>query len=172
MTDRLSGAPLPNLAASIFETLHVDGDLTLWRARNEDRTTGDRGFVLVRSASQKSPAVTSLARLERELALRDLLDPDFAVRPLSLTPLRGQEVLVLDDPGGMTLTARLAAPMEIEEFLRLSIGIARALHGAHARGLVHRDVRPANVLVSADGGVHLTGFGIASQVPRERAAPT
>ena len=62
--------------------------------------------------------------------------------------------------------------MEAGRFLRLAIGIAAALGKAHQRGLVHKDVKPANILVNcADGGPRLTGFGIASRLPRERQAP-
>ena len=56
--------------------------------------------------------------------------------------------------------------------MRLAIGIVSALGKAHQRGLVHKDVKPANILVNcADGQVRLTGFGIASRLPRERQAP-
>ena len=62
--------------------------------------------------------------------------------------------------------------MEAGRFLRLAIGIAPALGEAHRRGLVHKDVKPANILVNcADGLTRLTGFGIASRLPRERQAP-
>ena len=62
--------------------------------------------------------------------------------------------------------------MDAGRFLHLAIGIAAALGEAHRRGLVHKDVKPANILVScADGLTRLTGFGIASRLPRERQAP-
>ena len=62
--------------------------------------------------------------------------------------------------------------MAVERFLRLAIGIAAALGKAHQCGLVHKDVKPADILVDcADGGTRLTGFGIASRLPRERQAP-
>jgi serine/threonine-protein kinase len=52
-------------------------------------------------------------------------------------------------------------PLAIELALRLGIEIADALGAAHARGLVHRDVKPANVLLTEDGHAKLTDFGIA-----------
>ena len=62
--------------------------------------------------------------------------------------------------------------MGISEFLRIGISLARALRQVHARGLIHKDIKPANILVdAASGGVWLTGFGIASRLPRERANP-
>jgi hypothetical protein len=49
--------------------------------------------------------------------------------------------------------------------------LAKALGQVHRRGLIHKDIKPANVLVDDAGNVWLTGFGIASQLPRERQAP-
>ena len=56
-------------------------------------------------------------------------------------------------------------------FLRIAIGLAAALGQAHRQGLIHKDVKPANALVDASGHVWLTGFGIASRLPRERQPP-
>ena len=61
--------------------------------------------------------------------------------------------------------------MEVGHFLRLASGIAMALGKLHQRGLVHKDIKPTNILVnSATGEVRLTGFGIASRLSRERQA--
>src|SRR5207302_187624 len=66
----------------------------------------------------------------------------------------------------------LGAPMEVRSFLHLAIAIAAALTQVHRRGLVHKDIKPANILVNrSTGEVKLTGFGIASRLPRERQAP-
>ena len=62
--------------------------------------------------------------------------------------------------------------MEVRSFLRLAIAVAAALTQVHRRGLVHKDIKPANILVNrTTGEVKLTGFGIASRLPRERQAP-
>jgi predicted ATPase len=62
--------------------------------------------------------------------------------------------------------------MEMGRFLRLAVGLAAALGKLHQRGLVHKDIKPSHILVDcADGQVRLTGFGIASRLPRERQAP-
>src|ERR1700730_5669780 len=62
--------------------------------------------------------------------------------------------------------------MEVGRFLRLASQIAAALGRVHQRGLVHKDVKPANILVNrASGEVRFTGFGIASRRPRERQSP-
>ncbi|WP_334582058.1 serine/threonine-protein kinase [Rhizobium leguminosarum] len=72
---------------------------------------------------------------------------------------------------GEPLARRLGTAMEPELFLRLAIGIAAALGKVHQRGLVHKDIKPANILVMGTGAeVRLTGFGIASRLSRERQA--
>src|SRR5262249_5189746 len=66
----------------------------------------------------------------------------------------------------------VGAPWEGTPFLRVAIGLAVALGRLHARGIVHKDIKPANVLVDvATGGVWLIGFKVASRLPRELQAP-
>src|SRR6202030_1791433 len=63
-------------------------------------------------------------------------------------------------------------PMEIGRFLRLAVALSAALGRLHGKGLIHKDIKPANILADADTGrAWLTGFGIASRLPRERHAP-
>ena len=58
-------------------------------------------------------------------------------------------------------------------FLRLAEALASALRGLHERGLIHKDINPANILVNdSTSQVWLTGFGVASRLPRERQAPS
>ena len=62
--------------------------------------------------------------------------------------------------------------MEVGRFLPLAVAMSAALGQLHGRGLVHKDIKPANVVVDAAAGhVWLTGFGIASRLPRERQEP-
>jgi serine/threonine protein kinase len=80
--------------------------------------------------------------------------------------------LVLDDPGGAPLDRQLGRPLDVSQFLRIEIPLAGALRHVHERGLIHKDIKPANILVdSASGGVWLTGFGITSRLPRRFPEP-
>ena len=130
------------------------------------------GSVLAVLPAAEHPTPATLDRLAHEYGLKDELDGAWAVRPLELIRERGRTMLVLEDPGGEPLERLLGAPMETDRFLRLAIDITVALGRLHRRGLVHKDIKPANILVNcADGQVRLTAFGIASRLPRERQAP-
>jgi serine/threonine protein kinase len=81
-------------------------------------------------------------------------------------------MLVVQYVGGEPLDRLMGPPMEIGQFLRLAVALSAALGKLHGHGLIHKDIKPANVLVhSATGHVWLTGFGIASRLLRERQSP-
>ncbi len=129
-----------------------------WRADGD----GGRSAVLLALPAAEHPSPSSLERLAHEYGLKDEMDGAWAVRPMELGRDRDRTALLLDDPGGEPLERLLGAPMEVGRFLRLAIGIVAALGKAHQRGLIHKDVKPANILVNgADGRPRLTGFGIA-----------
>src|SRR5215510_12307355 len=165
-------AAVMELAAYLLETLREDGEFILYRGQHRSRTDGGLPPILVVAPVGDHPAPGSLRRLEHEYALRAELDPEWAVRPLALAQHQGHTMLVLEDPGGEPLDRLLGQAMEVGWFLRLAIGIALALSKVHQHSLIHKDLKPANMLVHrATGRVWLRGFGIASRLPRERQAP-
>jgi predicted ATPase len=133
---------------------------------------GELSPLLVVAPASAQPSPGSLTRLEHAYTLRDELERAWAARPLRLVHHRGRPMLLLEDPGGEPLARLLGQPWEIRSFLRVAIGLAAALGRLHERGLIHKDVKPAHVLVNAaTGAVWLIGFGIASRLPREHQAP-
>ncbi|WP_292364366.1 AAA family ATPase [Mesorhizobium sp.] len=153
-----------------LQVLWADGEYVLHRTERGD--TDDHQLVLALMATAKHSPSTSLQRLAHEYALKDELDETWAVRPLQLVHERGRTMLLLEDPGGEPLARLLDGPMDLSSFLSLAVGIAKALGSLHECGLVHKDIKPANIMVGCnDGLVRLTGFGLASRLPRERPAP-
>jgi PAS domain S-box-containing protein len=153
-----------------IRVLWEDGDRMLCRGVMHVGARPTAVLAVFPIAEHPSPA--TLDRLAHEFGLREELDRAWAIQPMELRRGRGRTVLVLEDPGGEPLSTLLSSPLDILRFLPLAIGIAAALDKVHQRGLIHKDIKPANVLVkSSDGDVRLTGFGIASRLSREWQAP-
>jgi AAA ATPase-like protein/protein kinase-like protein len=132
-----------------------------WRLDDE----GNRLAVLLVAPAADHPSRSTLDRLTHEYELKDELDGAWAARPLALMRDAGRTVLVLDDLDGEPLDRLLGEPMEVGRFLRLAIAVTSALGKLHQRGLIHKDIKPANILLNeATGEVRLTGFGIASRL--------
>ncbi len=142
-----------------------EGDIALHRGSGN-------GLAPILLAAAEETSLGCVERLEHEFALKAELDADWAARPVALTRYDDRMTLVLEDPGGVTLDRLLGRPLEFLQFLRIAIPLAGALRRVHERGLIHKDIKPANILLdAASGGVWLMGFGIASRLPRERQAP-
>ncbi|RZN25589.1 AAA family ATPase [Bradyrhizobium sp. Leo121] len=153
------------------QALWEDGERVFSRGWRLD-DNGNRVSVLLVAPAADHPSRARLDRLTHEYELKDELDGAWAVQPLALTRDAGRTILVLDDPGGEPLDRLLGGPMEVGRFLRVAVAVTSALGKLHQRGLIHKDIKPANIVVDcADGHVRLTGFGIASRLSRERQAP-
>jgi PAS domain S-box-containing protein len=160
---------MTELSAHVPETRWEDGEFLLSRAVPD----GDPLPVLAAVPLTTPPSPAAIARLQHAFELRNELDPGWAARPLRLVTDNGRLTLLSEDPGGEPLLRLLGQPWEITSFLRFAIGLAAALARLHGRGLIHKDIKPANILVdNATWAVWLTGFGIASHLPREAPGST
>jgi PAS domain S-box-containing protein len=153
------------LSSYAFSPLR-EGDIALYRGSGNALAP-----ILLVAAEETS--LDCVKRLEHEYALKAELDAAWAARPIALSRHNYRLGLVLEDPGGEPLDRLLGQPMDVTQFLRIAIPLAAVIGQVHARGLIHKDIKPANILVDvASGGVRLTGFGIASRLPREHQAAT
>jgi predicted ATPase/signal transduction histidine kinase len=149
-----------------FENLRTDGQLNFYRGSG----TGELRPILVVAPVLRQPDPEAIRRLEHEYCLLEELDLGCALKPLALIRHEGRTMLILQDPGPEVfgLDRLLGQPMELGRFLRIAINLAAGLGELHRRGLIHKDVKPAHILVDTTTEVWFTGFGIASQLPRER----
>jgi PAS domain S-box-containing protein len=152
------------LSGYVFSPLR-EGDLSLYRGSGN-------GLPPILLVAAEETSLGCVERLEHEYALKSELDVDWAARPAALTHHNHRRTLVLEDPGGAPVDRLLGRPLEVSHFLRIAIPLAGALRQVHERGLIHKDIKPANILVDAvSSRVWLTGFGIASRLSREHQAP-
>jgi PAS domain S-box-containing protein len=164
----LNPPPVIELSSYVIEPLRKDENYILYRGRSEY----DASEILVLSPLAEYAAPEILKRLDHEYSLKLELDPTWATRPIAIARHWDRTVLVLEDPGGVPLDQLLGQPLEMAFALHVAICLSTAIGRLHQRGLIHKDVKPANVLVdSATCQCWLTGFGIASRLPRERQAP-
>ncbi|MBV8098205.1 MAG: protein kinase, partial [Verrucomicrobia bacterium] len=145
--------------------MRKDDAFVLYRGRSEY----DDSQILVLSPAVEYPAPDTLKRLEHEYSLRAELESAWAARPIAIAHHWDRAVLVLDDPGGVPLDQLSGQPLDLAVCLRLAVGLASAIGRLHQHGIIHKDIKPANVLANPQSGrCWVKGFGIASRLPRER----
>jgi serine/threonine-protein kinase len=107
-----------------------------------------------------------LQRFERELGVAARLEHPNLVATYACGVFRGIQYLAMEYIEGETLKARLDREFRLPEAdaIRVGLAVAQALGHAHEKGYVHRDVKPANILLARDGAVRLADLGLAKSV--------
>ncbi|MFH1810056.1 MAG: serine/threonine-protein kinase [Pseudomonadota bacterium] len=105
----------------------------------------------------------ALARLRRELKALDQVEHPGVVRVHDVVRWDGEPTLVMDFIEGEDLKERLVrdGPLAVDEALRIARWLLEVLSNVHARGIVHRDIKPQNIRLDRDRGLHLLDFGSA-----------
>ncbi|MCX6056699.1 MAG: serine/threonine-protein kinase, partial [Chloroflexi bacterium] len=145
----------------ILEQLGEGGMATVYKAY-DTRLERDVAVKIIRKTAFSAEILEKvLARFEREAkALAKLSHPNI-VKVHDYGDHEGSPYLVLEYLPGGTLRQLLGKPIPWQEALQLLLPIARGLAYAHQRGIIHRDVKPSNILVTESGEPLLSDFGIA-----------
>src|SRR5690242_15083244 len=145
-----------------LQVLWEDGERAFCKV-SRDGDSSVRYAIIPAFSGAEPPTPGSIDRLKHKYEPRDYFDSAWALRPVELLFERGVTMMFVEYAGGERLSALLGAPLDIGGFLRLALALSHALGRLHACGFVHKDIKPAHVLVNAaTGQVWLTGFGIAS----------
>jgi eukaryotic-like serine/threonine-protein kinase len=103
-------------------------------------------------------------RTLREARAVAAIDDPHALRVFDIVQEQGRPWIVMELVRGRSLTDEIRArgPLPAPEVARIGMGLVDALAAAHRAGVLHRDVKPSNVILAGDGRVKLTDFGIAA----------
>ena len=137
-----------------------------------DRTRVTRLTLDERTVIRKEPLGTDAQRrLRHEVGMLERLRGAEGVAQLVDAP-QYPDSIVMEDAGRTTL-AELAKPLDVDDLIALAVQLARALAAMHGRGVMHRDIAPANIVVSAErcplpGGLRARD-GVRRDPPRVHA---
>jgi eukaryotic-like serine/threonine-protein kinase len=151
----------------ILASLGEGGMATVYKAY-DTRLERDVAVKIIRT-DQFGAAVLEriLKRFEREAkALARLTHPNI-VSVIDYGEYRGAPYLVMEYLPGGTLKQRLGHPMPWQEAVHILLPIAEALDYAHSQNIIHRDVKPSNILLTGRGQPMLSDFGIAKILESE-----
>jgi serine/threonine-protein kinase len=127
----------------------------------------DRPVAIKALAPHLAASAAARRRFAREGRAIGALRHEHIVTVYGVDEAEGLPCLVMEYVRGVSLQERVDAggPLPVEEVVRIGTQVARGLAAAHAHGLVHRDVKPANILLEEDtGSVKITDFGLARAV--------
>ena len=153
---------------TVRETLHQGAKSEVFRATR----VNDGRSVILKVHRNRAPDRRHNAEICHEFALASRIASDGVVRALSVEEFESRTALVLEDFGGITLRQLLErrGPLAVEPFLGIATQLCETLGEIHQHGIIHKDIKPHNILINPDTGVvKITDFSIASTLTHETA---
>ena len=144
----------------LIERIAFGGSAEVWRAHDEQL---DRQVAVKRLHPHLLPDASSRKRLAAEARAAAGLSHPVIVDVYDVDATGEMPALVMELVDGESLSARIerGGPLDPRQAAGIAADVAEGLFHAHQRGVVHRDVKPGNVLLASDGRTRLVDFGIA-----------
>lgn len=157
----------------VFESKIGQGGMgEVWSARHE---LLDRRVAIKVMAAHLMADPEFEARFIKEAQAQARLQHPSIIGATDFFREQGRYYLVMPLIEGQSLEEKLASspgPLPVEDALRISADVLSALDYAHQRAVIHRDVKPSNILLDGEGRAYLTDFGIALMMGTDRRTRT
>src|SRR6267154_2423979 len=152
----------------IIQKIGAGGQGTVYKAT--DQKLGRTVVVKVHPAELTVKAA-NLKRFEREARLASSLDHPNICTIFDMDEADGLHFIAMQYVAGRNVRQLVnGRPLELESALRIAIQVADALSVAHARGIIHRDIKSGNIMVTDSGQVKILDFGLAKLLDETEAA--
>ena len=161
------GAKLGNYR--ILEKIGAGGQGTVYKATD---TKLGRAVVVKVLPPELTVKEANLKRFEREARLASALDHPNICTIFDLNDIEGVHFIAMQFVEGKNVRELVnGRPLDLRSALSIAIQVADALAAAHARGIIHRDIKAGNVMVTPSGQVKILDFGLAKLLDSEGAGP-
>jgi len=154
----------------ISEKLGAGGQGTVYKATD---TKLGRSVVVKVLPPELTAKEANLKRFEREARLASSLDHPNICTIFDLDEIEGVHFIAMQHIEGRNVRQLVGGrPLELKSSLLIAIQVADALAAAHARGIIHRDIKSGNVMVAPSGQVKILDFGLAKLLDDDEASAT
>ncbi|MBE9039574.1 serine/threonine-protein kinase PknK, partial [Oscillatoriales cyanobacterium LEGE 11467] len=154
----------------IVEEIYQSQTTAVYRGYRE----GDKLPVAIKTSISDYPEIADVAKLKYEYEVVSSLKSAGVIQFYSLETDRNRVGLIEEDFGGRSLDSFLSVKsLELLDCLKIVLQVARTLHDIHQNNIIHKDIKPQNILFNPETGVvKLADFGIASRLSRENVVLT
>ncbi|WP_224367788.1 trifunctional serine/threonine-protein kinase/ATP-binding protein/sensor histidine kinase [Hyalangium versicolor] len=143
----------------VLGTIRGTGANVLFHAVRE----ADALPVIIKTPMVPAPGPRERERYRREFGvLQRLQEVRGVARPYAYERIHERPVLLLERVLGESLSEATGHPMDPERFLRVAISLASTLAAVHQRGVIHKDIKPSNIILEPSGEARLIDFGAAT----------